>query len=219
MPHLHASDRFAASYFLHVRHAPQLLARRPMRASALGFAELLAISLGLGYQDQTSHASPPTPGGPAQTHGGYFMSALSFRDFFAAARGDGRVAYPYQERLACGERFPELLDVPTGLGKTAGAGLMSRSRRLEIIRFTERQRRQSIATPFRNVVAIDCAEHSHINGAAVLQPRERWITSTASLQESASMGPQQRMLMRNCLLTLYSIHLMTTACWLTLGLF
>lgn len=51
------------------------------------------------------------------------MSALSYRDFFAAACGDGRVPYPYQERLACEEPFPELLDVPTGLGKTAAAVL------------------------------------------------------------------------------------------------
>lgn len=36
------------------------------------------------------------------------MSELSYRDFFAAACGDGRTPYPYQERLACEEPFPEL---------------------------------------------------------------------------------------------------------------
>ena len=51
------------------------------------------------------------------------MSELSYRDFFAAACGDGRTPYPYQVRLACEEPFPELIDVPTGLGKTVAAVL------------------------------------------------------------------------------------------------
>lgn len=51
------------------------------------------------------------------------MGKTDFRTFFAAACGAGQVPYPYQERLACGEPFPELLDVPTGLGKTAAAVL------------------------------------------------------------------------------------------------
>lgn len=51
------------------------------------------------------------------------MGKPDFRTFFAAACGAGHVPYPYQERLACAEPFPELLDVPTGLGKTAAAVL------------------------------------------------------------------------------------------------
>jgi CRISPR-associated endonuclease/helicase Cas3 len=43
-----------------------------------------------------------------------------FRSFFKAATGFSDNPYPYQERLAT-ESFPELLDVPTGLGKTAAA--------------------------------------------------------------------------------------------------
>jgi len=43
-----------------------------------------------------------------------------FPSFFKAAKGFSDNPYPYQERLAT-ESFPELLDVPTGLGKTAAA--------------------------------------------------------------------------------------------------
>lgn len=45
------------------------------------------------------------------------MGKSDYRTFFAAACGAGQVPYPYQERLACGEPFPELVDVPTGLGR------------------------------------------------------------------------------------------------------
>jgi CRISPR-associated endonuclease/helicase Cas3 len=44
-----------------------------------------------------------------------------FRTFFKAAIGFSDNPYPYQERLAINESFPELLDLPTGLGKTAAA--------------------------------------------------------------------------------------------------
>ena len=37
---------------------------------------------------------------------------------FAFAQ-DERVPYPYQERLACISTWPEMLDIPTGMGKTA----------------------------------------------------------------------------------------------------
>jgi len=55
---------------------------------------------------------------------------LAFRDFFTQATGIRTGPYRYQERLAEGgageaeaHRFPELLDVPTGLGKTAAVVL------------------------------------------------------------------------------------------------
>jgi len=44
----------------------------------------------------------------------------SFRSTFEQATGNP-LPLPYQERLAVGEPFPALLDVPTGLGKTAAA--------------------------------------------------------------------------------------------------
>jgi CRISPR-associated endonuclease/helicase Cas3 len=47
----------------------------------------------------------------------------SFKDFFKTATGDGKGAnghdpYPFQKRLATCDRLPELIDIPTGLGKT-----------------------------------------------------------------------------------------------------
>jgi CRISPR-associated endonuclease/helicase Cas3 len=52
------------------------------------------------------------------------MDLERFRDFFRAATDVERPC-PYQERLATAQadQFPELLDVPTGLGKTAAAVL------------------------------------------------------------------------------------------------
>lgn len=44
---------------------------------------------------------------------------MIFREFFQAATG--REPYPYQERFAVAEALPELLNVPTGVGKTATA--------------------------------------------------------------------------------------------------
>lgn len=45
-----------------------------------------------------------------------------FRGFFSEAMGDSVVPYPYQERLAQ-EVLPDVLHVPTGLGKTAAVTL------------------------------------------------------------------------------------------------
>lgn len=48
-----------------------------------------------------------------------------YREMFRLATGTTSQPYPYQERLASAsvEQFPELLDVPTGLGKTVAAVL------------------------------------------------------------------------------------------------
>ena len=46
-------------------------------------------------------------------------AGLTFDDFFRMATELERGPYSYQRRLACSELFPEVLDVPTGLGKTA----------------------------------------------------------------------------------------------------
>lgn len=51
------------------------------------------------------------------------MSRLSFREFFSAACGDAMTPMPYQERLARAPNLPMLVNVPTGLGKTAAAVL------------------------------------------------------------------------------------------------
>jgi CRISPR-associated endonuclease/helicase Cas3 len=52
------------------------------------------------------------------------MDIERFRDFFRTATDVERPC-PYQERLATAavDRFPALLDVPTGLGKTAAVVL------------------------------------------------------------------------------------------------
>lgn len=47
---------------------------------------------------------------------------MNFREFFDKAN-PSRLPYPYQEELAKVEQFPELLSVPTGLGKTAAVVL------------------------------------------------------------------------------------------------
>jgi CRISPR-associated endonuclease/helicase Cas3 len=47
----------------------------------------------------------------------------SYKDFFIKATGIEKGPYPFQVRLATEEPFPELLDIPTGLGKTAAVVL------------------------------------------------------------------------------------------------
>ena len=41
-----------------------------------------------------------------------------YRDFFVRATEIESGPYPYQSRIATGDRFPDLVEVPTGLGKT-----------------------------------------------------------------------------------------------------
>lgn len=50
---------------------------------------------------------------------------VNFDDFFRQATAIEEQPYPYQVRLATApaDEFPELLDVPTGLGKTAAVVL------------------------------------------------------------------------------------------------
>ncbi|MGE5487816.1 MAG: DEAD/DEAH box helicase [bacterium] len=47
----------------------------------------------------------------------------TFKDLFQQATGEARVPFPYQEKLAVHAKLPKLIDVPTGLGKTAAAVL------------------------------------------------------------------------------------------------
>ncbi|MBI4454794.1 MAG: hypothetical protein HY644_02730 [Acidobacteria bacterium] len=47
---------------------------------------------------------------------------MTFDDFFSKATGNN-TPYEYQRRLATAEPFPDLLDIPTGLGKTVAAVL------------------------------------------------------------------------------------------------
>lgn len=57
------------------------------------------------------------------------MSAHSFAEFFRQATSSPdepqeRTPYPYQTAFAESESMPELLNVPTGVGKTAAAVLV-----------------------------------------------------------------------------------------------
>lgn len=59
---------------------------------------------------------------------------MDYKTFFKNATAMSVDPYPYQERLATDDTFPELLDIPTGLGKTAAVVLSWLWRR----RFDER---------------------------------------------------------------------------------
>lgn len=69
----------------------------------------------------------------------------NFRTFFARAMGTAIDPFPYQRWLADCDRFPSLLDIPTGLGKTSAVVLTWLWRR----RFAGGQFRES--TPRRLV--------------------------------------------------------------------
>jgi CRISPR-associated endonuclease/helicase Cas3 len=47
----------------------------------------------------------------------------TFKDLFRQATGEAKGPFPYQEKLAIDAELPKLIDVPTGLGKTAAAVL------------------------------------------------------------------------------------------------
>ena len=70
-----------------------------------------------------------------------------FREFFRRATSLA-APYPYQQRLALAEPFPQLLDIPTGLGKTAAVILAWVWRR----RFADKQSR--VLTPRRLVYCL-----------------------------------------------------------------
>ena len=50
------------------------------------------------------------------------LPKTSFARLFVQATG-GHQPYPYQQRLALADELPALLDIPTGLGKTAAVVL------------------------------------------------------------------------------------------------
>ncbi len=74
------------------------------------------------------------------------MTGKSYEEFFKTAMGwegvdDG--PYPYQEKLAT-ESWPELLDIPTGLGKTAAV----------VLAWIHKRMREDTATPRRLVYCL-----------------------------------------------------------------
>ena len=85
-----------------------------------------------------------------------------FLEFFRTATYDinsrqGHDPYPFQIRLATGEKLPEQIDIPTGLGKTDAVVLAWLWRR----RFAGREvrratpRRLVYCLPMRTLVAVD----------------------------------------------------------------
>ncbi len=82
------------------------------------------------------------------------MTISSYDAFFQAAYGGSRQPYPWQQVLAESESFPTLLDVPTGLGKTAGVVLA-----WAWARFRQRAgtpRRLVFCLPMRSLVEQTC---------------------------------------------------------------
>ncbi|MDD4651064.1 MAG: hypothetical protein PHQ34_02425 [Methanothrix sp.] len=92
-----------------------------------------------------------------------------YREFFRTATFDnnsqkGHDPYPFQTRLATGEKLPELIDIPTGLGKTDAVVLAWLWRR----RFAGQEVRR--ATPRRLVYCLPM----RMQNAAVLKGDYRY---------------------------------------------
>ncbi|MHB2018372.1 MAG: type I-G CRISPR-associated helicase/endonuclease Cas3g [Candidatus Xenobia bacterium] len=79
---------------------------------------------------------------------------MNYREFFHQATG--RAPFPYQERLAA-EPWPDVLDIPTGLGKTAAIVLAWLWKRLEGL---DAPRRLAYCLPMRVLVrqTYDCVQ-------------------------------------------------------------
>lgn len=83
-------------------------------------------------------------------------ATMTFQSFFATARGSSSdKPFPYQERLAT-EAWPELLDIPTGLGKTAAVVLAWAYKRSQ--GDTGTPRRLVYCLPMRSLVEQTAAE-------------------------------------------------------------
>lgn len=100
-----------------------------------------------------------------------------YRKFFKDATGLPNDPYPYQVRLATEDRFPDLLDIPTGLGKTAAVVLAWLWRRRFDERFkTETPRRLVYCLPMRVLV-----EQTHENTVS-------WLDRLGMLAGSVNWG-------------------------------
>ena len=82
------------------------------------------------------------------------MDYLTFFQRATAADGRGLSPYPYQQRLAVGARWPDVLRIPTGVGKTAAAVLGWLYRRREAPEAVRQAtpRRLAYCLPMRTLV-------------------------------------------------------------------
>jgi len=121
------------------------------------------------------------PPGIPQRGGDEMRDQYDFGHFFSRATCIEEGPYPYQERFALKEKLPQVVDIPTGCGKTAGVVLAWLWRR----RFADRETRDK--TPRRLVYCLpmrvlveqtrdNCVNWLHrlglLNGAAYVQPKE-----------------------------------------------
>lgn len=105
---------------------------------------------------------------------------MSYEDFFC--RVTGRTVYPYQRRLGEAAEFPELLQVPTGLGKTAAV----------IVAWLYHLLRKSGSAPLRLVYCLPM----RVLVSQVADSARVWLRETAPLFEEAGVPlPQVQVLM------------------------
>ncbi len=104
---------------------------------------------------------------------------MKYDEFFKHATAVSEGPYPYQQRLACGEVLPTLLDIPTGLGKTAAVILAWLWRR----RFAGDDVRK--ATPRRLVYCLPMRTLVEQTKTVA----ERWVANLAACDKIFSMTP------------------------------
>lgn len=73
-----------------------------------------------------------------------------FDDYFKQAMGSDRAPYPYQRAFAEAGELPDLLNVPTGVGKTATA----------VLGWLYRRRTKSESTPRRLAYCFPSRNHT-----------------------------------------------------------
>jgi CRISPR-associated endonuclease/helicase Cas3 len=82
------------------------------------------------------------------------MTISRYEEFFGIASGDGRQPFPWQVALAAQDPLPSLLDIPTGLGKTAGVVLAWAWARYQ--QRVDTPRRLVFCLPMRTLVEQTC---------------------------------------------------------------
>ena len=122
---------------------------------------------------------------------------MKFDEFFRCATGVPQGPYPYQNRLACAGELPTLINIPTGLGKTAAVILAWMWRRL----FASDAVRQ--ATPRRLVYCLPMRTLVEQTERAAL----KWIDNVAEQVSNLPMAsPSVHVLMGGAETTDWDAH-------------